>query len=140
MERFLLDTNVISEVVRPTPSENVIDWMAQQPNDALYLSVITIAEIVRGVSRLVEGKKKATLMQWIDKDLTRQFKGRILDFDFKSSELWGQWQGDADHKGRPFPVMDLQIASIAHRFGLILATRNTKDFYQLPVDTFNPWD
>lgn len=139
MERFLLDTNVISELVRPKPNEKTISWLSTQPNETLYISVITLAELMRGVSKLETGNKKLKLNEWIQKEIPNQFDERILDFDKKCAFLWGQWQGEADKLGIPYPVMDIQIATIAARFELTLVTRNIKDFKNLPIQCFNPW-
>jgi predicted nucleic acid-binding protein len=139
MERFLLDTNIISELIRPKPNENLIGWISEQKEENLYLSVITIAEIIRGISKLDNGKKKERLLNWVGKDVSQRFSGRILDFDEKCAFIWGEWQGEGDRLGTPYAIMDSQIASISFRFELTLVTRNTKDFKKLPIKCVDPW-
>jgi len=139
MERFLLDTNVISELIRPIPNANLLNWLSEREEETLYLSVITIAETMRGVSKLDDGNKKTRLLDWIKKDISKRFSGRILDFDKKCAFLWGKWQGEGDRVGTPYAIMDAQIAAISEKFGLTLITRNTKDFSNFPIKIFNPW-
>ena len=139
MKRFLLDTNIISELVRPSPNENLLSWLSEQDEGSIYLSVITIAEIMRGVAKLDNGKKKDTLFKWIKNEIPKKFLGRILDFDQESAFLWGKWQGEGDRTGKPNSIMDTQIAAIAAKFELILVTRNIKDFSSIPIECFNPF-
>jgi len=139
MKRFLLDTNIISELVRPSPNENLLSWLSEQDEANIYLSVITIAEVMRGVAKLDDGKKKEALYHWIQKEISKKFLGRILDFDKESAFLWGKWQGEGDRAGKPNSIMDTQIAAIAAKFDLVLVTRNTKDFSLIPVECFNPF-
>ncbi|MBX2809791.1 MAG: type II toxin-antitoxin system VapC family toxin [Cellvibrionaceae bacterium] len=139
MGKFLLDTNVISELVRPQPDKNLLAWLSQQQEKHLYISVITLAEIMRGVSKLDDGNKKSQLLNWMKKDVAKRFSGRILDFDETCAFLWGKWQGEGDQQGIAYPVMDTQIAAIAFRFELTLVTRNTIDFEKLPIKYINPW-
>ena len=138
--RFLLDTNVISEIVRPSPCKSVVSWLKAQRDDALFLSSVTVAEIMRGVSRLNNGKKRDKLLTWVRQDIPNRFSGRILSFDTKCAFLQGAWQGEADKQGCSFPAADAQIAAIAVRFELVLVTRNVKDMARLPVKFMNPWD
>ncbi len=139
MERFLLDTNVISELVRPRPSGKLLSWLSEQPNEVLYISVITLAEIMRGVFKLENGSKKIKLHVWVRKEIPKKFSGRILDFDQEAAFLWGEWQGEGDKIGKPYAMMDAQIAAIAARFELVFITRNIKDFSHLPIQLLSPW-
>ena len=139
MEQFLLDTNIISELIKPAPNANMTSWLRQQDSESLYISVITIAEIMRGVARISESQKKSKLMSWVRKEIPKQFEGRILDFDHIAALLWGEMQGEGDRVGAPKPVMDTQIAAIAKRFGMTLVTRNEKDFCSLSIEVFNPF-
>lgn len=140
MQRFLLDTNIISELVRPEPNENLISWLSAQDDRTLYLSVITMAEIMRGIAKLDDGKKKNKLYNWVKNEIPKKFEGRIFDFDQESAFVWGTLQGEGDRSGCPKPVMDVQIAAIAVRYGLILVTRNVKDFSLFDVEIFNPFE
>jgi len=139
MKRFLLDTNVISELVLSSPNKNLLSWLTEQEENRIYLSVITIAEIMRGVAKLDDSKKKKTLYKWVQNEIPKKFMGRILDFDQEAAFLWGQWQGEGDRIGKPKSIMDTQIAAIAVKFKLTLVTRNTKDFTTIPVKIFNPF-
>lgn len=137
---FLLDTNVISEVVRPTLDMNVMTWLSHQKEEELFLSNITFAELIQGISKLEYSPKQEKLLSWVTKDLTQRFSGRILNFDLECAFLWGKWQGEAKKKGVPYSVMDLQIATISYNFKCILVTRNIGDFQNLPIKTLNPWE
>lgn len=140
MKNYLLDTNIISELIKPTPSTIVMQWLLAQPETSLFLSSITIAEIVRGGIRLKESKKRNKILQWARQEIPNKFSGRILEFDTECAFLWGEWLGKADREGQGFTVMDVQIATTATRFGLTLVTRNVKDMSRLPVKWFNPWE
>ena len=140
MAGFLLDTNVISELIKPAPKQSVVSWTEEQVVDDLYLSAITIGELVRGLRRLADGRKRRRYDTWVRRDLARQFEGRILVYDRESAIIWGEIMGDGDRKGRPKSYPDAQIASIARRYGLVLVTRNTRDFKDMDVDLFDPWE
>ncbi len=139
MTMYLLDTNIISELVRKKPAEAVLDWVRLQPEETLHLSVITIAEIMRGVSKLVESERKTRLINWVWKELPARFESRIIPFNTECAYCWGDFQGRADRSGTPYSMMDLQVAVTAIHHELVLVTRNVKDFRGLPVDVFNPW-
>lgn len=139
MPGFVLDTNVVSEIVRADPAPAVLQWVASQPAAELFLSAVTIGELVRGVSRLPLGRRRSGLKRWIEEDLRKHFEGRVLPFDEAAAVLWGNLLADMDRVGRPRPVIDAQIAATAIRFGVELVTRNTADFADFPVKIFNPW-
>ncbi|SEQ31608.1 hypothetical protein SAMN05428969_2694 [Devosia sp. YR412] len=136
---YLLDTNVLSEVRRPTPDANVLTWLDQVDEDRVYLSVISIAEIARGVALLDTGKRKAELAVWLEHDLPARFDSRVLDVDSHTALLWGKLMGEAKKAGRALSVMDGWIAAIAKTHDLTLVTRNTKDFQDLDLALFDPW-
>ena len=136
---FLLDTNVVSELVRPAPEPRVLSWIAAQPPTGLFLAAMTLGELIRGVFRLPPGARRRRLEVWIDDPLTRQFEGRILAFDQAAAAIWGRIMGDADRQGRPRAAADAQIAAVALRHGLTVATRDTAGFEHLQVALFNPW-
>jgi toxin FitB len=136
---FLLDTNVVSELVRRHPDRGVVAWTAQQDAAELHLSAITLGELIRGVERLAADDRRARLERWLRDELPRQFRGRILPFDRAAAEIWGRMMGEADRLGRPRPAIDAQIAAIAHRHDLTMVTRNTADFEQLGLPLVNPW-
>lgn len=140
MKKYLLDTNVISEIVRPTPDANVIAWLEGQTESTLFISAITLGELAKGIAALEEGKKKDRLLHWLKTAVTNRFSGRTLPFDDQAAILWGEWNGNGLHSGRVYPILDSQIAAVAARFECTLVTRNTKDMDGLPVGSLNPWE
>ena len=136
---YLLDTNVLSEVRRPQPDRAVLAWLEQVDEDRVYLSVISIAEIARGVALLDEGKRKTDLAQWLEHELPARFEGRILQVDAPAALTWGKLLADAKRAGSGLSVMDGWIAAIALSKNLTLVTRNTKDFLQSGVLQLDPW-
>lgn len=139
MAGFLLDTNVVSELVRPGPARPVLDWVGGQAPDQLMLSAISIGELTRGIARLAPGRRRRILQRWIDVDLEREFAGRILPFDHATAVVWGQLMGDGDRAGRPRPAIDAQLAATALRHRLAVVTRNTADFEGLGITVIDPW-
>jgi toxin FitB len=137
--RYLLDTNVLSEVRRPRPEPRVLAWLDAADEDRLHLSAITIGEIARGVALLEDGRRKQELAAWLETDLQHRFGPRLLAIDGDTALAWGQLMGEAKQKGRPVAAMDGWIAATALRHELVLVTRNTKDFENLGVRLFDPW-
>lgn len=136
---FLLDTNVVSETIRPRPQQSVLDWIeAQNPPD-LFLAAQTIGELVRGARKVREQERRERFERWIEQDLARQFDGRILPFDGRSAVIWGRLMGDGDRAGRRPAAADAQIAAVALRYELVLVTRNVRDFVRLDLQLLNPW-
>jgi hypothetical protein len=136
---FLLDTNVISEAARRPPDARLAAWLSVQDPSRLFLSVVTLGELVRGYRRLPDGNQRARLRVWVRDDVRAAFRGRILALDERAAEIWGELVGDGLRNGRPRPVIDMQIAAIAIANGLTLATRNTADFADLPLKAVDPW-
>ena len=110
---FLLDTNVLSEVRRPQPDRRVLAWLDQVDEDRVYLSVISIAEVARGVALLDEGRRKSELAQWLEHELPARFEGRVLDVDAPAALIWGKLLAEAKRAGSGLSVMDGWIAAIA---------------------------
>ena len=136
---FLLDTNVVSETVKPRPEKTVLDWMeAQVPTD-LFLAAQTIGELVRGARKVRERARRERFERWIEDDLARQFEGRVLPFDGRAAAVWGRLMGDGDRAGRPPAAADAHIAAVAIRHELSLVTRNEKDFGHFGIQLLNPW-
>ena len=135
---YLLDTCVISELVKPSPNKRVIAWLANTPNESLFLSVITVGEIRKGLTKLPESKKKTSLTNWIN-TLIEDYQQRIYSIDLAVAENWGSIQGKAEKDGAPMASIDSLIAAIAYTFNLILVTRNESDFIAANLTILNPW-
>ena len=136
---FLLDTNVVSETVRPRPDKTVLDWIeAQVPSD-LFLAAQTIGELVRGARKVREQARRERFERWIEQDLARQFDGRVVPFDGHTATVWGRLMGDGDRAGRPPAAADAQIAAVAIHHELVLVTRNVRDFARFDIQLLNPW-
>lgn len=133
---YLVDTNVLSELRRKTPAPQVLDWFSQRPAASLFLSVLTIGEIRKGVELLNDATRKAALHQWLSVDLLVYFSGRILPVDAHVCDRWGRMLAAV---GRPVPAIDSLLAATAVEHSLVLVTRNVKDFISLPVATVDPW-
>lgn len=136
--KYLVDTCVISEIVKPCPNKLLIEWLEDTPSDQLYLSALTIGEIRKGISKLPGSKKKSKLAEWLH-TLIRDYKDKILSVDLRVAENWGDIQGSAEKKGVKLATIDGLIASIARTHNLILVTRNESDFQGCDILLFNPW-
>lgn len=139
MSGFLLDTNVISELVKPRPEQKVISWIQATDESLLFLSVLTIGEIRKGINSLPSGNKRALLESWLGNDLVMRFAGRILSIDFGIAERWGLLSAQAKASGVLFPVIDGLLAATALHHNLTFATRNTNDVKLAGLSVFNPW-
>ena len=140
MTAVLLDTNVISETVKKQPAPAVLTWFEGQSPADLYLSAMTLGELIRGARRLRDSARRERLETWINIELIHQFDGRILPFDRMAAVIWGEIMGDGDRSGQTRPAADAQIAAIARRYDLPLATRNGKDFAGMGVALVDPWE
>ncbi len=139
MSGFLLDTNVISELVRPRPDSRVVKWIDSTAESLLYLSVLTLGEIRTGITSLVDGRRRVSLESWLDHDLTARFSGRILPIDSAVADRWGRISANAKAKGSPMPVIDGLLAATAIQFDLTVVSRD-ETFHKLPsLEVFNPW-
>ena len=136
---YLIDKNVVSESFKPRPELRVIEWIGGQMANDLFLSSISLGELVRGARRVRDRAKRQRFEHWIDGDLAAQFRGRILPFDHRSAVIWGEIMGDGDRIGRPKPMADAQIAAVALAHDLTLVTRNTEDFAGMGLALLNPW-
>jgi len=140
MNGFLLDTNIASELVRQRPRESVTAWIAAQRLETLFLSVITIGELRKGITILPPGKRRTELEVWLDFDLQQKFAGRILSVNQQIADRWGVLEGRRQLVGRPIHAPDAQIAATAIEHGLTIVTRNQRDFEDLGVPILNPWE
>ena len=139
MSGFLLDTNVVSETVRPQPDAGVVRWLAERSPAELFLTAVTIGELVHGIRRQTPSRLSDRLEHWIQTELVRQFEGHVLPFDQHAAIIWGEIMGAGHRSGRPRPAMDAQIAAIARQHGLTLVTRNLRDFRGTGAVLFDPW-
>jgi tRNA(fMet)-specific endonuclease VapC len=137
--KYLLDTNVISELVAKQPDQRVIDWIDSLDPSSVYLSVITIGELRKGIERLPLSRRKDTLYAWLSDDLPVRFNGRILVVDIDVMLVWGELTGRLERVGKPLPAIDSLIAATALHHGCYLATRNENDFKETGVTIVNPW-
>ena len=136
---IVLDTNVVSELLKPLPETRVLDWVNQQPGASLYLSSVTIAELRTGVAYLAEGARKRALSDALETSLLPLFSGRILNFDFEVTPAFARISQYAKSVGRPMTFADTAIAAIAFHKSFALATRNVADFECSLVKVINPW-
>jgi predicted nucleic acid-binding protein len=137
---FLVDTNVVSEWVKPEIAPRIIEWWRSVDEDRTFLSVVTLAELRRGIQRLPSGKRKDRLTEWLQDDLRERFHGRILGIDEAVADMWGFVVAERAAIGRPISAMDAFLAAIARVRETILVTRNTKDFSDLSLMLINPWE
>lgn len=133
---YLLDTNVISESVRKSPDKAVIAWFGSVPAEALYISVLTLGEVRKGVEGIDDHSRREKLRLWLEHELPEWFEGRVLTVDLAVADRWGRLLVAA---GRPLPTIDSLLAATALHHELRLVTRNTRD-YELPgLEVINPW-
>ena len=136
---FLLDTNVISEHAKPRPDAGVMEWLASTDEDALFLSVASLAELRHGVERLEDERRKTALNAWLTEELPARFEDRLLTVDQQTADQWGRIVACAQAAGRPIGAMDAFLAAVATQHQLTLVTRNVADFEGANVPIFNPW-
>ena len=140
MSGFLLDTNIPSELIRPSPDPRVEDWVYGQDAASLYLSAVTIGEVRKGLSILPDSKRRIRLEDWFENNLVPLFAGRILAVTQNVAERWGVLDGRRQLSGRPLNTADGLIAATALEHGLTLVTRNVNDYDDLGVTILNPWE
>jgi predicted nucleic acid-binding protein len=137
--RYLLDTCVLSELVRPRPEASVVEWISRQDELRLFLSVVTIGELHKGVAKLPVGRRRQRLESWIGDELADRFRGRILPVDTTVAAAWGALLGEAEAGGTSLPVIDALIAATAMVNGCIVVTRNVTDLERTGSKVLNPW-
>ncbi|MEW5983138.1 MAG: type II toxin-antitoxin system VapC family toxin [Acidobacteriota bacterium] len=138
--KYLLDTCLISELVKPRPSPRVSAWLAEQREDDLYLSVLTLGEIQKGITPLPDSRRKARLQAWLDGDLTNRFRGRIVAITDNVALIWGQISGQAVRRGEPLSVIDALIAASALAIDAVVVTRDESGARAAGARTVNPWE
>ncbi len=136
---WLLDTNVVSEWVKPRPAPGVVEWLANVDEDRVFLSVCTVAEIGFGIQLLPTGRRRTTLQHWLEEELLERFAGRILTIDVAIASAWGRISAAARRAGRPLTVMDGLIAATGTVHQLTIVTHNTRDFRGFDLELLDPW-
>ena len=137
--KFLLDTNIISEPKQKKPNKEVLEWLDAQDESKLFLSVLTVGEIRKGIARLESGRKKAELENWLEQ-LRIRFSRRILAMSEKTFLVWGKMCGEFESKGIVRSALDSLLEATALEHDLILVTRNIKNFQHSQVTILNPWE
>jgi toxin FitB len=138
--KYILDTNVISEAINKQPNPQVMNWLRGMDAQDLYLSVVTVGEIKKGVEKLPESHRKQTIKDWFENDLLIKFDGQILTLDLSIILVWGKLVGELEQKGRKLPALDSLIAATAKYCNYTLVTRNEKDFAGIDINIFNPFE
>jgi predicted nucleic acid-binding protein len=136
---YLLDTNVISEWTRPRPEPAVVAWLAAADEDLLFLSVLAFAEIRLGIELLPEGRKRARISRWLDRQLAARFEGRIIGIEREIAETWAAIVARGRARGIAPPILDAFVAATALVHRMTLVTRNERDLAGLDVPILNPW-
>jgi len=137
--RYLLDTCVISELIKKKPNPKIVQWIAKEEENNLFMSVLTIGEIHKGIEKLPESRKKEKLHDWVRYDLEERFQDRILNFDLQTAVIWGRIQAHSELTGRAMPAIDGLIAATGLSYDLAVVTRNTTDMEISGVTLINPW-
>ena len=132
---FLVDTCVLSELVKPRPSQQVSEWFDAAPPDALFVSVLTFGEVRKGIEKLPDGRRRARIVAWLETDLPDWFEDRVLPIDAGVADEWGRLMARPGN----IPAIDGLIAATALRHRLSVVTRNEADFAATGVDLLNPW-
>jgi predicted nucleic acid-binding protein len=135
---FLLDTNAVSEWVKPRPNSGLVGWMESTDEDRIFISVVTLAELHYGVERMPAGRRRNRLEGWLQHELPLRFESRILPVDTGVAEAWGRTVSRSEAVGRPIGVIDAFLAATAETYELTLVTRNVSDFSQFKA-VLNPW-
>lgn len=137
---IILDTNVVSELMRQQPDPNVINWIQSYNADRFTLTAITVAEIMRGLTRLPEGKRRRELANSFDQFINKAFSQKILPFDTRAAMIFGDLAANREKSGKSIDTVDMMIAAIAKTHSAAIATRNTRDFEACQITLMNPWD
>lgn len=133
------DTNVVSELMRPEPSAQVVEWTDRQPADEVFITAITVAELLYGIGRLPTGRRRKELSELFDAMITQDFGQRVLAFDDVAAAHYADIVVKRERAGRPISLADAQIAAICRSHDATVVTRNADDFADVGVDIVNPW-
>lgn len=134
---YLIDTCALSELVSARPSKNVISWIESVPQESLFVSVLSIGEIRRGVEKLAHGRRHSQILNWLEHELPQWFGDRMLAIDVQIADEWGRLQSRVE---RTLPAIDSLIAATSLFHRLTVVTRNVKDFELPEIEVLNPWD
>jgi toxin FitB len=137
---FLLDTNYVSELVRIAPDLRAVQWIETADERLLYLSVLTLGEIRKGLAGMPQGRRRTRLEDWLETDLQARFSGRILPIDWPVADCWGLITAQAKSEGFSLPIVDGLLAATAVHYNLTVVSRNTSDFRRAHVPVINPWN
>ena len=138
--KYLLDTCVISELIKPKPSNRVVSWLKSQDENKLYISALTLGELLKGIEKIKDINRKKKIHLWVEEDLRERFRERILPIDTRVAMIWGQVQGKAEQIGQGMPTIDGLIAATGLAFNMVVVTRNVSDMQISGVALFNPWN
>ena len=137
--KYLIDTCLISEGLRPRPDSGATAWMEACDRDRQYLSVLTLGELQKGLEKLGSTRRRDVLQAWLDRDVAEQFSCRILPVDSEVAVTWGSMQASLERAGKPIPSLDGLICATALTHNLVVVTQNTRDFESTGVQLLNPW-
>ena len=137
---YILDTNVISELVAARPEPKVVDWIQSVESNQVFLSVIAIGELKKGIEKLPDSDRKVKLDQWLQEDLLVRFEDQILIIDQETVLIWGRLVAQLEMSGRPISAIDALLAATALQWQYTLVTRNTAHFTMAGIVLFNPWE
>lgn len=136
---YLLDTNVLSEILKPKPNNGVVKWLGETDESTQYISTFTIGEIQKGIAKLTNSRRKTELQQWFDQ-VQKRYDSRVLPYAVETAKIWGVFMAKLESRGRPLSAIDSLIAAIAIERDLTIVTRNTIDFESAHVNVLNIWD
>jgi predicted nucleic acid-binding protein len=137
---YLLDTSVLSELVKKNPRRQVVNWVDEQEESTLFLCVLTVGELEKGIAKLPASARRTNLISWVRRELAGRFGGRLLPIDVRVAERWGAMAGESEKRGKPLPVIDSLLAATALVHDLQIVTRNVSDFERCGVVCVNLWD
>jgi predicted nucleic acid-binding protein len=137
---YILDSNVISELVAARPNPNVIEWIQSVDSNQVFLSVIAIGELKKGIEKLADPNRKVTLDHWLHEDLLVRFENHLLLIDIQTILMWGRLVAQLESIGRPISAIDSLLAATALQWRYILVTRNLAHFEWTGIELLNPWD
>ena len=137
---FILDTNVVSELMRPAPDPVIVSWVAARATSSLFLTAVTEAELRFGLAVMAPGKRRDGLSTGLERMLETGFANRVLPFDSRAARAYAGIAATRRRRGRPIAQADCQIAAIARARGMAVGTRNIRDFEDMGIEIFNPWE